>query len=60
MFTTFDKLNEGGCKETSLDCRNGELREGLNPKVPERDTQLRGWASGKNRAYKNSRWEQIR
>ncbi len=53
MFTTFYKLNEGGCKEE-------ELREGTNPKVPEREPQLRGWASGKNRACKNARWEQLR
>ncbi len=60
MFTTFNKLNEGCCKESTAENRKGEFREGTNPKVPERDSHLRGWASGKNRAYKNSRWEQLR
>lgn len=60
MFTTFNKLNEGSCSEPAADCRKGELREGINPKVPARDSHLKGWASGKNRAYKNSRWEQLR
>lgn len=60
MFSTFNKLNEAGCKEPSTDCNKGELREGTNPKVPERNMQLRGWASGKDRAYKNARWEQLR
>ena len=60
MFSTFSKLNEGGCKDATADCKNGELREGLNPKVPEREPQIKGWASGKNRVYKNARWEQLR
>jgi hypothetical protein len=60
MFSTFNKLNEGSCKESAADCKKEILREGTNPKVPKREPQLRGWASGKNRAYKNSRWEQLR
>ena len=60
MFSTFNKLNEGWCKELAPDCKKEELREGTNPKVPEREPQLKGWASGKNRAYKNARWEQLR
>ena len=60
MFSTYNKLNEGGCKESASDCKNEELWEGINPKVPEKNTQLRGWASGKNRACKNARWEQLR
>jgi hypothetical protein len=60
MFTTFNKLNEGGCKETAADCKKTELPEGINPKIPQRESPLKGWASGKNRACKNARWEQLR
>ncbi|SHJ64461.1 hypothetical protein SAMN05444280_12515 [Tangfeifania diversioriginum] len=60
MFTSFSKLNEGGCADTPKGCRKNELHEGLNPKVAERDKHLRRWANGKILSHKNSRWEQLR
>lgn len=60
MFTTFSKLNEGGCTNAAKPCRRNELQEGTNPKVPERDNQLRRWAKGKDLSHKNYRWEQLR
>ncbi|MGM0620258.1 MAG: hypothetical protein ACQETJ_04370 [Bacteroidota bacterium] len=60
MFTSFNKLNEGGCADSPKDCRKSELHEGLNPKIAERDNQLRRWPKGKDLSHKNSRWEQLR
>jgi len=60
MFTSFNKLNEGGCDDTPKSCRKNELHEGLNPKVTERVNQLRRWPKGKDLSHKNSRWEKLR
>jgi hypothetical protein len=60
MFSTFNHLNEGGCKDASQKCSKKGFQEGLNPKIPERDNQLRGWPSGKDLSHKNSHWEQLR
>jgi len=54
MFTSFNKLNEGGCADTPKASRKNELHEGPNPKVAERGNQLHRWANGKILSHKNS------
>jgi len=60
MFSTFNRLNEGDYKDASRNCSKKGFHEGLNPKIPKRVNQLRGWPSGNDLSHKNSNWENLR